>query len=151
MTKRAEQTGERLGFPLEFFGEYLRRHAAWHQAKMSSGYEEAHTYRCTCLFGLGRRGRLTRYCATRSVEWPVTIDGPRRAVSSHASTEPRSDDWRFLYRGNDGDILQRRHRTQHEWLWDKERLRIAQRVRIEQRRRRGHVVNPALPDRTAIQ
>jgi hypothetical protein len=127
------------------------RQAAWHRAKTRSGCEEAYAYRCTCLVSLGRIGRLTRCCATRYVERPVTIGGSRRAVSAHAGPEPRSDDRCFLHRGNDGDILQRRHRTQHEWLWDKERLRIAQRVRIEQRRRREYVVNPALPDRAAIQ
>lgn len=31
---------------------YLRGHAAWHRAKTSSGYEEAHAYRCARLFPL---------------------------------------------------------------------------------------------------
>ena len=147
MTKRAEQTGERLGFLLEFFGEYLGGHAAWHRTKMSSEYEEAHAYRCARRRHLGR---LTRRGATRYIERPVTLGDPRRAVSPHASPEPRSNDRRFLHRGNDGDILQRRHLAQHEWLWDEERFRTEQRRLIE-RRRREHVVDPALPGRTAIQ
>ena len=114
---------------------------------MSGGYEEAHAYRCA---GLVRLGRLARCCATHYIEWPVPIGGPRRAVSSHASPDPRSDDWRFLHRGNDGDILQCRHRAQHEWLWSAERVRIEQRLRIE-RRQREHIVDPALSDATAIQ
>jgi len=149
-TKRAEQTGERLGFLLEFLGDYLRGQATRHRAKTSSGYEEARAYRCTRLVSLGLIGRLTRCCATRYVERPVTIGGPRRAVSAHASPEPRSNDRRFLHRGNDGDVLQRGHRAQHERLWNEEGLRIEQRVRIE-RRRREHVVDSALSGATAIQ
>jgi hypothetical protein len=132
-----------------FVGDYLRGHAARHRTKTSNGYEEAHAYRCTRLVSLGRIGRLTRCCATRYVERPVTIGGSRRAVSAHASPESKSNDRRFLHRGNDGDVLQRRHRAQHERLWNEERLRIEQRLRIE--RRREHVVDSPLSGATAIQ
>ncbi len=63
-------------------------------------------------------------------------------------------DRRHLYSGNDGDLLQRRRRSEHERLWvlgrrRKRRRRIEWRFRNGQclrvgRRRRQHVVDPDL-------
>lgn len=117
------------------FATIVAGSAAWHRIKMESGYEAADAYRCAQLFRLGRSGRigrlnrLTRYCATRYTERPIAIGGrrhvARRVSNAHASpepsAEPRSNDRRFLHRGDDGDVLQCCHRAEHERLWSEER------------------------------
>jgi hypothetical protein len=92
--------------------------------------------------------------ATSNGQSQSTTQGTLQGVPSAPTPVPsQGPTTGVLHRGNDGDILQCRHRTQHERLWNEERRieqRIDQRDRIK-RRRRGDVIDPTLPDRTAIQ
>jgi hypothetical protein len=69
---------------------------------------------------------------------------PRRSNPRTDDTFSRISptDWRFLHRGNDRDILQRNHRTEHEWLRVAQRVHIEQRGRIKRRRWCRQSVDP---------
>jgi hypothetical protein len=52
----------------------------------------------------------------------------------------RPNDRRYLHRGNNGDVLQRTHRSEYEWLRNERRDRVEQCVRLERRGRGGQLV-----------
>ena len=98
-------------------------------------------------------GDVASRSAGRYVAEPTTVGRSERPVS----TDPSSNDRRFLHRGNDRDILQRPQRSERKWLRVERRVHIEQGVRnkqrvcIERRRWWHQLIHPALPERTAIQ
>jgi hypothetical protein len=81
-----------------------------------------------------------------------TVERSARPV--HAGRSP--NDWRFLHRGNDRDVLQRTHKAEHEWLRVARRIHIEQWGRIKRRicieRRWWHqLVYSAMRERTSVQ
>jgi hypothetical protein len=52
----------------------------------------------------------------------------------------RPNNRRYLHRGNNRDVLQRTHRTEHEWLRIERRDRVEQCVRLERCIRGGQLV-----------
>ena len=114
---------------------------------MSGTYEEARVDCRTALGGIAS-GSTSRY-----VDGPTTVGWSKRPVS----IDPSPKDRRFLYRGNDRNILQCTDRPEREWLWVERRVHIEQWVRnkqrvcIERRHWRPQLVHPAMRERTAVQ
>src|SRR5215471_21051004 len=57
-------------------------------------------------------GGVASCSAARYVVEGTTVGRSARPV--HTDRSP--NDWRFLHPGNDRDVLQRSHRSEHEWL-----------------------------------
>src|SRR5262249_62052126 len=83
--------------------------------RLSVTDEETRVDLCTALGGVASRS------AARYVAESTTVERSERPDR----TDRSPNDWRFLHRGNDRDVLQRDHRAEHEWL------RVAPGVHIE--------------------
>jgi hypothetical protein len=104
------------------------------------------------IFRIALGGVVSRSTGRYVVE-TTTIGRSERPV--HTDRSP--NDWRFLHRGNDRDVLQRDHRAEHQWLRVARRVhiepwgRIKRRLCIERRCWRHQSVDPTLLKRTAVQ
>jgi hypothetical protein len=122
--------------------------------KRSGHYEQACVDCRTGLGGFARGGASRHGKRPNAIERQNAIGRPKHPAGTDASSRHRH----LLHRRNDGDVLQHRHRSKHEWIWNEKRLRIEQWLgvrrpfRIGWRRQWGqHIVFSAVPERAAIQ
>ena len=106
-------------------------------------YEQIRDHRGARLHGVACRR------AGDEVERSSAIIDPKRRNGIGANLDNR----RVLHRGNDGELLQRRHWSEYRRLWRKKRFRIDQRIDqwIEHPPGSRHIVDSAMPCRAAIQ